>query len=74
MLLISPEDRSMTLPLYLFVRAVALLVRSGNLPESPAWRRKLLAPTRWKHGDALLTCLSMSQIAYSWFVKPEVRA
>ena len=31
---------------------------------------RLLAPTRWRHGDTLLMCLSTSQIGYSWIMAP----
>lgn len=31
---------------------------------------RLLAPTRWKHGDTALMCLSTSQIGYSWIMQP----
>lgn len=36
-------------------------------------QRKLLAPTRMPHGDAVLMCLSTAQIGYSWIVLPQVR-
>ena len=31
---------------------------------------RLLAPTRWKHGDTALMCLATSQIGYSWILRP----
>ena len=31
---------------------------------------RLLAPTRWKHGDTALMCLATSQIGYSWIMRP----
>lgn len=30
---------------------------------------RLLAPTRWRHGDTALMCLSTSQIGYSWLMQ-----
>lgn len=33
----------------------------------------LLKPTRWRHGDVALMCLSTAQIGYSWIALPRVR-
>jgi len=41
-------------------------------PLLPSLQRKLLAPTRWVHGDVALMCLSTTQLAYSWIVLPQV--
>ncbi len=52
-----------------------LSMRGGTV----AWQRslqtlseclRLLAPTRWKHGDTALMCLATSQIGYSWIMRP----
>ena len=40
---------------------------------APDLQRKLLAPTRWQHGDVALMCLSAAQLGYSWLGLPEVR-
>ena len=32
--------------------------------------RRLLAPTRWRHGDTALMCVATSQIGYSWIMRP----
>lgn len=37
----------------------------------PYGARRLLAPSRWRHGDTLLMCLSTSQIGYSWIMAPD---
>lgn len=60
--------------MYVFLRGLVLLVRCGNLPRGPAWRRRLLAPTRATHGDVALMCLAVTQLGYSWMVTPKVGA
>jgi hypothetical protein len=60
-----------SLALYVLVRGVTLLVRCGNLPTAAPWKRRLLAPTRWRHGDTALVCLSTMQFGFSWIVRPE---
>lgn len=70
-LLLTGRDADHTsLALYVFLRGVTLLVRCGNLPTAPAWKRRLLTPTRYRHGDVALMCLSSCQLLYSWIVLP----
>lgn len=69
-LLTGTKTTHTSLALYVFIRAMVLLVRCGNLPTAAPWKRKLLAPTRWQHGDVALMCLSTIQLGYSWIVCP----
>jgi hypothetical protein len=71
LLLTGSKESHTSLALYILIRGLALLVRCGNLPTAQPWKRHLLAPTRWKHGDVALVCLSTAQIGYSWIVLPE---
>ncbi|PRW57029.1 hypothetical protein C2E21_4128 [Chlorella sorokiniana] len=71
MLLAGSEQAHTSLALYLAIRGITLLVRCGNLPDAHPLKRKLLAPTRWEHGDVALMCLATSQLAYSWIVLPQ---
>lgn len=59
-----------SLALYVLLRGITLLIRCGNLPEAARWKRILLTPTRWPHGDVLLMCISTAQLGYSWIVLP----
>ena len=70
LLLTGRDSRHDSLALYVLLRGVALLVRCGNRPAAAPWKRRLLAPTRWRHGDVALMCLSTSQLAYSGIVEP----
>lgn len=65
-----PGDRHTSLALYILLRGITLLIRCGNKPDAPPTVRKVLAPTRWKHGDTALMCLATSQITYSWIMMP----
>ncbi|KAI7842218.1 hypothetical protein COHA_004131 [Chlorella ohadii] len=58
MLLAGSDQAHTSLALYLAIRGITLL-------------RKLLALTRWEHGDVALMCLATSQLAYSWIVLPQ---
>lgn len=69
-LLTGPKARHTSLALYVLVRGITLLIRCGNKPSSPPLLKRLLAPTRWQHGDTALMCLSTSQIGYSWLMEP----
>ena len=60
-----------SLAMYAFLRGLVLLVRCGNLPGAPTWRRRLLAPTRVPQGDVALMCLAVAQLGYSWMVTPQ---
>ncbi|KFM24545.1 hypothetical protein F751_2263 [Auxenochlorella protothecoides] len=70
-LLTGPGSNHTSLAMYVFLRGLVLLVRCGNLPGGPAWRRRLLAPTRATHGDVALMCLAVTQLGYSWMVTPK---
>lgn len=70
--LTGPDSNHTTLANYVFLRGLVLLIRCGNLPSAPEWRKKALAPTRWSHGDVMLMCLAVSQLGYSWLVTPKV--
>ncbi len=74
LLLTGPKTTHTSLALYVLLRGITLLVRCGNLPTAAPWKRRLLTPTRWKHGDVFLMCLSTSQIGYSWLVLPHTLA
>ena len=63
--------RHHSLAIYVLLRGITLLVRCGNKPDAPRLVRRLLAPTRWRHGDTGLMCLCTSQLAYSWICKPQ---
>lgn len=67
----GPGADHTSLAMYVFVRGLVLLVRCGNLPGAPEWRRRLLAPTRVPHGDVMLMCLAITQLGYSWMVTPQ---
>ena len=66
-----PKVRHHSLAIYVLLRGITLLVRCGNKPDAPKLVRRLLAPTRWQHGDTGLMCLCTSQLAYSWICKPQ---
>ena len=66
-----PKVRHHSLAIYVLLRGITLLVRCGNKPDAPRLARRLLAPTRWRHGDTGLMCLCTSQLAYSWICKPQ---
>lgn len=70
MLLTGPQQAQTSLALYVLIRGLTLLVRCGNLPEAHPVKRMLLKPTRWRHGDVALMCLSTAQIGYSWIALP----
>jgi hypothetical protein len=57
--------------LYLLLRGLTLLVRVGNKPTAPPVVYKLLAPTRWQHGDTALMCISSWQILSCYLVEPD---
>lgn len=59
-----------SLALYVLLRGITLLIRCGNLPEAARWKRILLTPTRWPHGDVLMMCVATAQLGYSWIVLP----
>lgn len=65
-----PNDRHTSLALYILLRGATLLIRCGNKPDAAPTVRKVLAPTRWKHGDTALMCVATSQILYSWIMMP----
>ena len=65
-----PKNRHTSLALYILLRGLTLLVRCGNKPTAHPWVHRALAPTRWRHGDTALMCLSTSQIGYSWIMMP----
>lgn len=47
------------------LQAAAPQRRPSNAPlpaDSPCLQRKLLAPTRWEHGDVALMCLATAQL------------
>ena len=69
-LLTGSAETHTSLSLYVLLRGLALLVRCGNLPAAAPWKRRLLSPTRWRHGDVVLMCLSTAQIGYSWIILP----
>ena len=69
-LLTGRKTRHTSFALYVFLRGLALLVRCGNLPTAAPWKRTLLAPTRYRHGDVALMCLSTCQFGYSWILLP----
>jgi hypothetical protein len=77
------DTRHTSLSLFVFLKGLTFLIRCGNVPlvvrggqergeEYPrrAWVRKILAPTRLRHGDMIIMCLAMSQLGYSWIVLP----
>lgn len=66
----SLKEKHNSLALYILLRGLTLLIRCGNKPTAKPILRKVLAPTRWKHGDTALMCLSLSQLGYSWILKP----
>ena len=59
-----------SLALYVFVRGLTLLVRCGNHLDRRHVLYSLLWPTRMRHGDVMLMCLSGSQILYSFIMMP----
>lgn len=71
LLLAGSGESHTSLALYCLLKGVTLLIRCGNLPTAHPLKRKLLAPTRWRHGDVALMCLSTSQICYSWIALPQ---
>ncbi|KAI3438019.1 hypothetical protein D9Q98_000462 [Chlorella vulgaris] len=71
MLFTGSEQAHTSLALYVLIRGLTLLVRCGNLPDAHPIKRRLLAPTRWRHGDVALMCLSTAQIGYSWIALPQ---
>ena len=64
------QQRHYSLALYILLRGLTLLIRTGNRAGSPLLRA-LLAPTRMAHGDALLMCACCSQIIYAFIMHPE---
>lgn len=71
LLLTGSKETHSSVALYVLIRGLALLVRCGNLPSAAPWKRRLLAPTRWEHGDTALMCLCTCQIGYSWIIAPQ---
>ncbi|GAB4819141.1 hypothetical protein N2152v2_006187 [Parachlorella kessleri] len=71
LLLTGPKARHTSLAIYILIRGLALLIRCGNLESADPRLRALLSPTRWRHGDVALMCLSAAQIVYSWIVLPQ---
>ncbi|CAL8462877.1 g2411 [Coccomyxa elongata] len=71
LLLTGPKTRHHSLAIYILLRGLTLLVRCGNKPDAPPLVRRLLTPTRWRHGDTALMCACTSQIGYSWICKPQ---
>ncbi|KAL4452113.1 hypothetical protein ABPG75_007775 [Micractinium tetrahymenae] len=71
MLLTGTQQSHTSLALYVLIRGLTLLIRCGNLPQAHPLKRALLAPTRWRHGDVALMCLSTAQIGYSWIALPQ---
>jgi hypothetical protein len=67
----SPKDRHYSLAVYILLRGVTLLIRTGNRPTAPPLLRALLAPTRLEHGDTLLMCACCSQIIYAFIMYPQ---
>ncbi len=70
-LLCRAKQRHHSLALYVLIRGITLLVRCGNKHDSPPLVRKLLAPSRWQHGDTALMCAATSQLGYSWIILPQ---
>lgn len=70
LLLTGRKSDHTSLALYVLLRGITLLVRCGNRPAAAPWKRRLLAPTRWRHGDVALMCLATPQLAYSWMILP----
>ena len=64
------KDNHNSLALYILLRGIALLIRCGNKETTNPVIHSCLAPTRWKHGDTILMCASLSQLGYSWILKP----
>lgn len=74
-LLLTGRKSSHTgLAVFVLVRGLTLLVRCGNLPSADAWKRRLLAPTRFRHGDVVLMCICSGQLLWSWIVMPSALA
>lgn len=71
LMLTGPQDRHTSLALYILLRGATLLIRCGNKPDAPPAVRKVLTPTRWKHGDSAMMCVATSQILYSWIMMPQ---
>eukprot|EP00899_Mesostigma_viride_P008767 jgi/Mesvir1/17892/Mv12962-RA.2 len=67
LLLTGAKSKHYSMATYILVRATVLLGRCGLKYESS---RRWCAPLGWSHGDVLLTCLSASQILYSWICMP----
>jgi hypothetical protein len=57
--------------LYFLLRGITLLVRVGNKPSASAAVKKMLAPSRWRHGDTALMCASAWQIIYCYVMMPQ---
>jgi len=70
LLLTGPGSNHTSLAIYILLRGTTLLVRCGNLPTAAPWKRRMLAPTRWRHGDVAIMCVSATQLLYSWIVMP----
>jgi hypothetical protein len=66
----SSKDRHYSLAVYILLRGITLLIRTGNRPQAPAALRALLAPTRMEHGDTLIMCACCSQIIYAFIMHP----
>lgn len=61
--LASPKERHYSLAVYILLRGVTLLIRTGNRPAAPPLLRALLAPTRMRHGDTALMCACCAQVS-----------
>ena len=83
LVLAGSETRHTSLALYMFLKGLTFLIRCGNVPlikeiqgddcrntYRRAWVRRLLAPTRYAHGDVALMCLATAQLGYSWIILP----
>ncbi|KAI8466070.1 MAG: hypothetical protein J3K34DRAFT_524830 [Monoraphidium minutum] len=71
LLLTGPKERHYSLAVYVLLRGITLLIRTGNRPSAPPLLRALLAPTRLEHGDAMLMCACCGQIIYAFIMHPE---
>lgn len=70
LLLTGPHNRHYSLATYIMLRGLTLIVRCGNQPDASPAVRRLLAPTRLRHGDTALMCAAASQILYSFAMMP----
>ena len=60
-----------SLAIYVLLRGLVLLIRCGNKKDASPIVRRMLALSRWKHGDTALMCIATSQLGYSWMLMPE---